>query len=110
MPPDPHLLEFVRRFNRGEFFDAHEVLEELWQEYDGPDRTAYQGLIQIAVALEHLRRGNRKGARGVLASARRRLAPHLPEALGVPLETLLREAACAIDDDGPIPRLEAPGG
>ena len=89
---DPHVREFIRLFNSEEFFDAHEVLEDLWQEYSGDDRAVYQGLIQVAVALEHERRGNSKGARGVLGSARRRLEPHLPRAKGFELTEILEAA------------------
>ena len=107
----PQILEFVRLFNREEFFDAHEVLEDLWQEYSGPDRDLYQGLIQVAVALEHSSRGNPKGARGVLESARRRLAPYLPGASGFDLEDLLKETARFLDDEGgKPPRLPDPTG
>ena len=50
----------------GRFFDAHEVLEEVWRTLDrgSPEAQALQGLIQGAVALEHERRGRPdRGAR-----------------------------------------------
>jgi len=101
--------EFILRFNRREFFDAHEVLEELWQTYGGPDRTFYQGLIQVAVALEHRQRGNLRGARGVLASARRRLEPYGAEHGGWQPLALLEAAAAHIEapDRNPPPTLPA---
>jgi predicted metal-dependent hydrolase len=97
--------EFLRLFNEQEFFEAHDVLEEFWQEYGEHDRTFYQGLIQVAVALEHARRGNAKGARGVLASARTRLAPYLPHYEGFDLEWLLAAAARCIDGGEAPPAL-----
>ena len=103
------IREFVRLFNREEFFEAHEVLEDLWQEYSGPDRTLYQGLIQVAVALEHSLRGNPRGARGVLESARRRLEAHLPVGAGFDLAALLRETARFLEEGGQAPRLPMPG-
>lgn len=58
---------------RGEWFEAHEVLEDLWREHPpGPEREALQGLIQAAVALEHLRRGNPVGAAKVWGRAQAR--------------------------------------
>jgi len=50
---------------------AHEVLEGLWnrQRDDG-----LQGLIQVAVALHHIERGNLRGAAIMIQRARRRLA------------------------------------
>ena len=100
---DPRVTEFIRLFNDQEFFEAHDVLEELWQEFSGPDRPFYQGLIQVAVALEHLRRGNTKGARGVLSSARRHLEPFLPVHRGFDVETLLRETGACVESPKPIP-------
>ena len=41
-------------FNRGEYFQAHELWEEAWKELDGVDRILVQGLIQIAAGLHHL--------------------------------------------------------
>ncbi len=102
------MREFLRLFNAREFFEAHDALEEFWQEYGGGDRTFYQGLIQIAVALEHAQRGNKKGARGVLGSARNRLEPYLPHYEGFDLEGLLAQAARHIEGDGEPPRLPAP--
>ena len=56
-----HFGEGVRLFNAGDFFEAHEAWEEAWHMATGRRRRFYQGLIQAAVALEHLRRGNRRG-------------------------------------------------
>ena len=51
----------IELFNKCEFFEAHDVWEELWSEYRGEDRTFYQGLIQVAVALHHFGNGNIRG-------------------------------------------------
>jgi hypothetical protein len=108
---DPRARGFVRLFNAGAFFEAHEVLEELWQEHSGDDRPFYQGLIQVAVALEHRQRDNARGARGVLASARRNLEPFLPAFGGIDLAAVLHQATRHIEDPGrcPPPRLPEPG-
>lgn len=57
------------------WFEAHEALEVAWGRAAGPRRTALQGLVHAAVALVHLQRGSRAGARLQLAKARRRAAP-----------------------------------
>jgi predicted metal-dependent hydrolase len=55
---DAHYLAFFECFNRGLFFEAHEVLEKLWlprrKESNGP---FYKGLIQLAGAFVHLQKG-----------------------------------------------------
>ncbi len=56
------LRKGVDEYNRREFFECHETLEELWQDYHAADRELIQGVIQISVAYLHLTRGNRAGA------------------------------------------------
>lgn len=51
---DPRFLEGVALFNRGAFFEAHEVWEDLWHEEVGEYRLFVQGLIQIAGGLFRL--------------------------------------------------------
>ena len=66
----------IELFNRGEFYEAHEVLEDVWRPSAQPERRFLQGLIQVAVALHHHSRGNVIGARSLLARARRNLKPY----------------------------------
>jgi uncharacterized protein len=60
--PPPRLRRAVEQFNRGEFFEQHETLELEWLEERDPVRYLYQGILQIGVGFEHLRRGNARGA------------------------------------------------
>lgn len=71
----------IALFNAGEFFDAHEALEDVWRESSGPEKPFLQGLIQIAVALHHYSTGNLVGARSLLARGARQLN-HYPDAYG----------------------------
>lgn len=80
--PDPRYLAGILFFNRGDYFDAHEVWEHLWQNTDAADRRFYQGLIQVAVALYHAIRGNRIGASRLYNSARRYLERYPPHHRG----------------------------
>ena len=53
-----------------DYFECHEVLEEHWKKDDLKDRKKYWvGLIQIAVALYHHRRGNFNGALKMISNA-----------------------------------------
>lgn len=56
-------------FNAGEYFEAHEVWEDLWNEASGARHAFLQGLIQVAVALHHAHNGNWSGTRKLFASA-----------------------------------------
>ena len=48
----------IRHFNAREFYDAHEVWEDVWRESQGMEKRFLQGLIQAAVALHHHSTGN----------------------------------------------------
>ena len=54
------------KYLKGEYFDAHEIWEDLWSDYYLIDRKLIQGLIQLCVSLVHLGNGNLKGAKSLL--------------------------------------------
>ncbi len=65
----------IEHFNCGEFFEAHEVWEDVWRAIDSPrEKRFVQGLIQVAVALHHHSTGNHVGAESLLRRATRNLA------------------------------------
>jgi predicted metal-dependent hydrolase len=72
---DPRYLQGIDLFNQGDYFDAHEVWEDLWHDTAGPERRFYQALIQVAVAVYHASNGNARGARRLYHSARRYMQP-----------------------------------
>ncbi len=61
-------------FNRQEFFDAHELLEEAWRLEPGPCRRLYQGILQLGVAFYHIQQKNSLGALKVLKRAETKFA------------------------------------
>lgn len=74
-PEHSRLLEEGRRaFNRGEFYEAHEFWEEVWNVIDDPERTWVQGLIQAATGLHKLQREQPTPARMLFAKALAKLA------------------------------------
>jgi uncharacterized protein len=80
---DPRYLLGIVHFNRGDYFEAHEVWEDLWHDTAGPDRRFYQGLIQAAVAVYHAGNGNARGARRLFHSGRRYMSAYPPCHLGL---------------------------
>src|ERR1700748_3158231 len=88
---DPLYLKGIAYFNACEFFEAHEVWEDLWKSYAGELRLFYKGLIQAAVALHHFGNGNIRGARKVYGSSRGYLAEDRPTCEGLDLEKFLSE-------------------
>jgi predicted metal-dependent hydrolase len=66
---------FWELWERGEFYEAHEVLEDAWRRETNPERKLFfQGLIHCAVALVHGERRNSFGAQMQLAKAKDKLA------------------------------------
>src|SRR5947209_14834421 len=61
----------ITLFNEHEFFDAHEVWEDIWHMAFGTKFEFYQGMIQCAVALEHYRRSNPRGVVSLFESYNR---------------------------------------
>lgn len=55
--------EGLRRFEIGDYFEVHELLEELWRRHDGDLSDFYQGLLMAAVSLYHYGNGNFHGAK-----------------------------------------------
>jgi hypothetical protein len=56
LPLDPCYLAWFERFNAGEYYEAHEVLEELWLRTSDGNHAFFKGLIQVAGAFVHLRK------------------------------------------------------
>lgn len=84
-------IEGLRLFNAEEFFDAHDMLEELWTETHDERRKFYQGLIQASVALFHFGNENFGGAKKVYESSRKYLEPYRPQFEGLDLDKLLAD-------------------
>ncbi|MCH7767292.1 MAG: DUF309 domain-containing protein [Acidobacteria bacterium] len=49
----PQYLAGIRYFNERDFFESHEVWEDVWNDCDSGSRKFYQGLIQIAAGFPH---------------------------------------------------------
>ncbi len=96
---DPHYLGYFECFNRGRFYEAHDVLEELWLEVrTGPDGNFYKALIQFAGAFVHLQKDGERYPRLRPAAALFRLAegylePYAPVHAGLDVSRVRRLAA-----------------
>jgi len=96
----------ISLFNAAQFFEAHEVLEDVWRDAPEPERKFLQGLIQVAVAFVHYSRGNQLGCRSVLQRARRNLSAYPAAHGGLDLSSLRKSVdqwCAAIDHAHPVP-------
>jgi predicted metal-dependent hydrolase len=92
---EPLYLRGIELYRAGEFFECHEVLEELWTPMRGPHRLFLQALIHFAVAFYHQQRRNPLGAERQLRKALRKIERYLPLYEGVNTATLHQEGqAC----------------
>ena len=83
---DPHYLGYFDCFNRREYYEAHDVLEQLWlADKYGPNGVFYKGLIQLAGAFVHLQKNRLRPAAALfkLALANLEKYPRVHESLNL---------------------------
>ena len=89
-------LEFwqgISEFNQQEFYECHDTLEALWMEAGEPEKTFYQGVLQIAVGLYHAGNENWRGAVMLLGEGVSKLNYYQPSYFGINVDKLLRESS-----------------
>ena len=90
----------IELFNAGRFFEAHEAWEEIWLVASEPEKTFFQGLIQVSAAFHHRLRGNRQGMESLLEAGLAKLAPFPDGYRGIDLAKLRVDAkAWAAEQD-----------
>lgn len=113
---DPHYAGWFACFNRGDYYEAHDVLEALWLAGRGkPNDRFYKGLIQLAGAFVHLKKNRLRPADALFALAETNLNAYPPfhERLDLAqVLSLIRLWRAALGDSGfttnPLLRLPAP--
>jgi len=86
--PPSELVEAISLFNRRYYWEAHEVLEELWLEVRGPERLFYQGIIQAAAAFYHVLNANPRGVLKLAQDSQDKLKKYFPNYETIPLKEL----------------------
>lgn len=79
----------IQQFNQQDFYACHDTLESLWMEAIEPDRSFYQGLLQMAVGFYHFSHQNQRGAAILLGEGMGRLEAYRPDYRNVDLDPLL---------------------
>jgi predicted metal-dependent hydrolase len=97
-PLHPRAAEGLRLFNAGEYFEAHEALEDAWNAEKKKVRDLYRGILQIAVVYLHIRRGNYNGAVKVYVRSQRWMRDWPEICRGIHVEELRRNAETAINE------------
>src|SRR4030095_16411694 len=84
-------LDGIQLFNEHEFFDAHEVWEDVWHMAYGLKHSFYQGMIQCAVALEHYKRSNPRGVLSLYKSYQTKFRDVPDRFMGLDVKEFLKE-------------------
>ena len=98
---DAETRRWIELIECGEYFTAHEVLEDVWRAASPDERDFFQGLVHVAVAWYQAERGNRVGCGRQLEKAARRLSSYSPVHRGLDVADLVdqvRVAAVRIPD------------
>ncbi len=77
-------------------YACHDTLEALWIEASEPEKTFYQGILQISVALYHLENRNWRGAVILLGEGGNRLRRYPSSYGGVDVDELLSQSAALL--------------
>lgn len=89
----------IVKFNSGEYYECHDILEDLWFDIRGSSRKFYQGLIHLAVGFHHIiYLNNPKGAISQLTKCIDKLSVFQPQYQGIELTTLLNKISSCIED------------
>ena len=92
MVAPPEFERGIAEFNQQQFYACHDTLEAIWVDAEEADKRFYQGILQVAVACDHLSNDNLRGAIILLGEAVRRLCDYQPDYEGVDVEKLLEQA------------------
>jgi predicted metal-dependent hydrolase len=95
--PPPGVLEGIRHFNEGEYYECHEVIEHEWHAETRPIRRLYQGILQIGVGFLHVKRGNHTGALLLLNDGIEKTSEFTPNCLGIDTARLAAESQVALE-------------
>lgn len=92
----------IDAFNDEAFFEAHDMLEDLWMDIRGSERSFFQGLIQLVIGFYHLSMDNPVGATHLLERALDKLEAYAPAHRDVqlaPLMKTVRQTLARIDKE-----------
>jgi hypothetical protein len=92
----PRAIEGIRLFNAGEYWKAHEALEDAWLDETGEIRNLYRGILQAGVTYLHIQRGNYKGAIKVYNRCQRWLTPFPGNYQGINVNQIREDLDTAI--------------
>ena len=83
--------EGLKQYKLMDYFESHEVWEELWSDYYLEDKKFIQGLIQLSVSFVHLSNGNMIGANNLLNKSKEKFTQFSGIHRGIDISILLSQ-------------------
>lgn len=99
--PSPLALKGYDQFDRGEYFEAHETLEDAWNADESPAKEVYRAILQVGVCYLQIQRGNYRGAKKMILRVRQWLNQLPDQCRGVDISILkrdIRRVSLALDE------------
>lgn len=85
-------IQAINKFNEKDYFECHEILEDIWFDTYDDSKDFFQGLLHIAVGLYHLtKKNNTKGTIIQLNKAITKLNNYDEDYNGIDLAKLLTQ-------------------
>ena len=94
----PSAIKGMELFNAGEYWLAHEALEEAWKEETGAVRELYRAVLQAAVIYLHITRNNYLGAVKVYGRVQKWITPWPDLCRGIDIGQLRRDLDVVIGE------------
>jgi predicted metal-dependent hydrolase len=82
----------AEQFNRKQYFECHDTLEDAWAGERGEDREFLRALIHVSVGMYHVAARNYPGAVNLLASGVEGLSRFTPTRHGLDVSALVEKA------------------
>jgi uncharacterized protein len=94
----PAAIKGMQLFKAGEYWLAHEELEEAWKEETGSVRELYRAVLQAAVVYLHITRGNYNGAVKVYGKVQKWIQPWPEVCRGIEIGQLRQNLDTVIEE------------
>ena len=94
----PAAIKGMELFNAGEYWLAHEALEEAWKDESGAVRELYRAILQTAVAYLHITRGNYNSAIKMYGKVQKWIQPWPDVCRGIEIGQLRRNLDAVIEE------------
>jgi len=92
----PAAIKGMELFNEGEYWLAHEALEEAWKEENSPVAELYRAILQTAVVYLHVMRSNYNGAIKVYGRVQKWIRPWPEVCRGIEIGQLRQDLEAVV--------------